>query len=183
MRLGATRRQSWCPGTARSRENAKSIRDADVTDAVRQKSCATQQMKSRNVPQLWPMAATQLVGMMYRSIVGSAGSASVTATSRMNPKKTEATTDMYIPTAAEREALCVSSATCAEASKPVIVYWAIRSPVRNTYQKTMLPNPVAPSPPQPVALTVSVKIEPNDRWSSGTSRRTMTTTPTPIMCQ
>ena len=59
-----TRRQSWCPGTARSRENANSIRDADVTDAVRQKNWATQQMKSRNVPQLWPIAATQLVGMM-----------------------------------------------------------------------------------------------------------------------
>ena len=63
-RLRATRRQSWCPGTARSRENANSIRDADVTDAVRQNSCATQQMKRMNVPQLWPIAATQLVGTM-----------------------------------------------------------------------------------------------------------------------
>ncbi len=75
----------------------------------------------------------------------------------MKPKTTEATTDMYMPTAAERDASCVSSAMCAEASKPVIVYWAMSRPVRNTYQKTMLPKPVAPSPPQPVALTVSVK--------------------------
>ena len=64
MRLLPTCRQSWCPGTARSRENANIIRDAEVTDAVRQNICATQQMKSRNVPQLWPIAATQLVGMM-----------------------------------------------------------------------------------------------------------------------
>ena len=54
----------------------------------------------------------------------------------MKPKITEATTDMYMPTAADREAWCVSSATCADASKPVIVYWAISRPVRKTYQKT-----------------------------------------------
>ena len=64
MRLRATRRQSWWPGTARSRENANSILEADVTEAVKQKNWAMQQMKSRNVPQLWPIAATQLVGMM-----------------------------------------------------------------------------------------------------------------------
>ena len=64
MRLRPTRRHIACPGTARSRENANSIRDADVTDAVRQNIWATQQMKSRNVPQLWPIAATQLEGMM-----------------------------------------------------------------------------------------------------------------------
>ena len=64
MRLRDTRRQSWWPGTARSRENANSIRDADVTDAVRQKNCATQQMKRMNVPQLWPIAVTQLDGTM-----------------------------------------------------------------------------------------------------------------------
>ena len=122
-RLLATRRQSWCPGTARSRENANSILDAEVTEAVRQKNCATQQMARMNVPQLCPMAATQLDGTMYRSNTGSAGSARVTATSRMNPKTTEATTDMYMPTAAERDALCVSSADvrgCVEARDRVL---------------------------------------------------------------
>ena len=69
---------------------------------------------------------------MYRSSCGSTGNALVTATSRMNPKKTDATTDMYMPTAAARDASRVSSATCADASKPVIVYWAISRPVRNT---------------------------------------------------
>src|SRR4030095_16674429 len=150
-RFEDTRRQSWWPGTARSRENANSIREADVTDAMRQKSCATQQMNRMDVPQLSPIAVTQLDGTMYRSNTGSAGSAAVTATRRMKPKITEATTDMYIPTAAEREALCVSSATWADASNPVIVYWAMRKPVRNTYQNTGLLNEVgAGSPPQPV---------------------------------
>ena len=44
------------------------------------------------------------------------GIANVTATSRTKPTITETMTDMYIPTAAMREALCVSSAMCAEAS-------------------------------------------------------------------
>ena len=60
------------------------------------------------------------------------GIANVTATSRTKPKITETTTDMYIPTAAIREAWCVSPAMWAEASKPVIVYWAISRPVRKT---------------------------------------------------
>ena len=56
------------------------------------------------------------------------GMANVTATSRMKPKKTETTTDMYMPTAAPREAWRVSSLMWAEASKPVIVYCAISRP-------------------------------------------------------
>ena len=49
------------------------------------------------------------------------GTAKVIATSRMNPKNTEATTDMTIPMAAAREACRVSSLMCADASYPVIV--------------------------------------------------------------
>ena len=61
-RLRFTRRQSRCPGTAPSRENANIIREADVIEAVRQKNCATQQMKRTNVAQLSPMLATQIAG-------------------------------------------------------------------------------------------------------------------------
>ena len=50
----------------------------------------------------------------------------------MKPKITETTTDMTMPQAAPREACFVSSLMCAEASYPVIVYWAISRPVRNT---------------------------------------------------
>ena len=44
------------------------------------------------------------------------GTANVTATSRTNPKNTDATTDMTIPMAADRDACRVSSLMCAEAS-------------------------------------------------------------------
>ena len=44
------------------------------------------------------------------------GTAKVTATSRTNPKNTEATTDITIPMAADRDAWRVSSLMCAEAS-------------------------------------------------------------------
>ena len=44
------------------------------------------------------------------------GTAKVIATSRMNPNTTEATTDMTMPIAAERDACRVSSLMCAEAS-------------------------------------------------------------------
>ncbi len=66
---------------------------------------------------------------------------------------TETTTDMYMPTAAIRDAWCVSSAMCADASKPVIVYCDISRPRPNTYQKTMLPKFV---PENPELLTVWV---------------------------
>ena len=62
------------------------------------------------------------------------GIANVTATRRMNPKMTDTTTDMTMPIAADREAFLVSSLMWAEASYPVIVYWAIRSPIPNTTQ-------------------------------------------------
>ena len=44
------------------------------------------------------------------------GIANVIAVSRTKPAITETTTDQIIPTAAERDALCVSSAMWAEAS-------------------------------------------------------------------
>ena len=50
-RFRATLRQSRRAGTARSREKANIIRDADVTDAVPQKNCATTAMTSRNSAQ------------------------------------------------------------------------------------------------------------------------------------
>ena len=46
-----TCRHSRWPGTAPSRENANIIRDADVTEAQRQKSCAVHTMISRNSAQ------------------------------------------------------------------------------------------------------------------------------------
>src|ERR687897_216981 len=159
-RLRPTWRQRRWPGTAPSRENANSIREAEVKDAVTQKNCATTQMKSSASAQFWLIDSDQTQGTrkpMFSIAPPVLGTASVTATSRMKPKITDITTDRYIPTAAIREAWFVSSAMCAEASKPVIVYCAISRPVAKTYQ--------------------------SDRWSSGTSSRTATMKSTPAMCQ
>ena len=59
-RLRATLRHSLEPGTARSREKANIIRDADVTDAVPQKNCATTAISSRNSAQALPSDVVQM---------------------------------------------------------------------------------------------------------------------------
>ncbi len=90
-----------------------------MVEAVRQKNCATTQMKSSASDQFWLIEVAQIHGTTAPMFVRAPlvlGIANVTATSRMKPKITETTTDMYIPTAAIREAWCVSSAMCAEAS-------------------------------------------------------------------
>ena len=119
-------------------------------------------MNSRISAQVWPSDVVQ----MYVTAPPTAsstpcvsGTANVTASRSTQPNTTETTTDMYMPTAAIREAWFVSSAMCAEASKPVIVYCDISSPRPKTYQKTMLPKPV---PEKPELLIVSVKTYPND---------------------
>src|SRR5215210_757126 len=134
-RLRLMRRHNLWPGIAPSRENANIMREADVTDAVRQKNCATTQMKSSASAQFWLIDSDQIHGTMKPRLSIAPcvlGTASVTATSRMKPKTTETTTDMYMPTAAMREAWFVSSAMCADASNPVIVYCAISRPVAHT---------------------------------------------------
>src|SRR5262245_2811404 len=130
-----TFRQIWWPGTARSRENANIIRDADVTDAIVQKICATTAMKSRNSAQRRLIDVSQMYVTMFAPAAAApavSGTANVTATSRMKPKITDTTTDINIPQAAPSCALRVSSLMCAEASYPVIVYCDISSPVRKT---------------------------------------------------
>ena len=53
---------------------------------------------------------------------------------------------MYIPTAAMRDAWCVSSAMCADASKPVIVYCDISRPRPKTNQNAAWWKPVTLRP-------------------------------------
>src|SRR5688572_1015598 len=159
IRFLATRRQSVCPGTARSREKANIMRDAEITEAVRQKNCATTQMKSKASAQFWLIDSAQIHGTtapMLSSAPCVSGTANVTASRRIQPKKTDATTDVHMPVAAIREALFVSSAVCAEASKPVIVYWASRSASPHTNQNVGLDQLVVP-PPKPELFKVSVK--------------------------
>src|SRR5829696_3428007 len=76
-------RQSRCPGTAPSRENANSIRDADVSDAVTQKNCATTQTNSSASAQFWLIDSVQIQGTrkpMFSIAPSVLGTASVTAT-------------------------------------------------------------------------------------------------------
>ncbi len=116
-------------------------------------------MKSSASAQLWPIDSCQIHGTtapMLSSAPCVSGIAKVTASSRIQPKKTDATTDVHIPVAAIREALFVSSAVCAEASKPVIVYCASSRPRPQTNQNVGLDHEVVP-PPKPELFTVSVK--------------------------
>jgi len=113
------------------------MRDAEVTEAVTQKNCATTQMKSSASAQPWLIDSDQIHGTttpMFSSAPSVLGIAKVTARSRIQPTTTDTTTAMYIPTAAIRDAFWVSSAMCAEASKPVIVYCESRRPSPNTNQ-------------------------------------------------
>ena len=47
---------------------------------------------------------------------------------RKKPKRDETPMDIRTPRGAFQEAFCVSSERWAEASKPVMVYWLIRTP-------------------------------------------------------
>ena len=132
------RRQIWWPGTARSREKANIIREADVTDAVTQKNCATTQMKSSASAQFWLIDSAQIHGTMnpmFSSAPSRARDRERDREQEDQPKMTETTTDIHMPTAAIRDALFVSSAVCAEASNPVIVYCARSRPSPQTNQK------------------------------------------------
>src|SRR5829696_3079911 len=111
--LATVRHRKW-PGTALSRENANIIRDAEVTDAIVQNSCAITAMKRMNSAQFSPIAVVQEnVRICWPAPTNSSfvafGSANVTAVRRMNPNSTETATDMTMPHAAPIEACRVSS--------------------------------------------------------------------------
>jgi Mrp family chromosome partitioning ATPase len=158
----ATLLQSWCPGTARSREKANSMRDADVTEALPQKSCPTQAMKRRNSAHVALIEVSQMYGTAKptaSSVPCTSGIANVIATSSMKPKATETTTAETMPQAAARDACRVSSLMCADASHALIVYCDMRRPIPNTNQKARLEKLF---PENPELLIVSLKTKPTD---------------------
>ena len=64
------------------------------------------------------------------------------------PKREEKPTEEMTPIGADQEALRVSSERCAEASKPVSVYWDMRAPHAATYAgeaRTLQPGSPVPS--------------------------------------
>src|SRR5918911_1061135 len=80
-------RHSRHPGTAPSRENANIIRDADVTDAIVQKSCATHAMNSMNSAHFELVDSVQMYCTTNAPALSAPfvlGIANVTASSRMN---------------------------------------------------------------------------------------------------
>ena len=143
-------------------------------------------MKSSASAQFWPIDSAQIQGTRSpRALTVSSapwllGIANVTATRRIQPKITETTTDVHIPIAAIRDALLVSSAVCADASNPVIVYCGSSMPSPST-SRNASPNWVVPSP-KPELLIVCVKTYESDWWSLGTMIRIATITTTPTMC-
>ncbi len=120
-------------------------------------------MNSRNSAQLSPTALVQMNGTAIPAAswtpLMSSGTANVIAISNTRPKMTETTIDITMPSAAERDAIRVSSLMCAEASKPVIVYCAINRPSANTNQNAGWPKF---SPLKPDALSVLVKTKLTD---------------------
>src|SRR5918995_4939981 len=90
----------------------------------------------------------------------------------MKPPIRETSTLITMPRGAAREAFFVSSETCAEASYPVNVYWAISRPIKNTYARLV----------QPVSLWNPVKVKDTDWCRSGRIHSTATMINTPATC-
>src|SRR5690348_3629217 len=67
----------------------------------------------------------------------------------------------------------------AEASYPVKVYWAIRSPMPNTIQNSGDENP---SPEKPDSFSSLVNTNDTDWWWSGITTSTATISTTPTTC-
>ena len=117
--LDPTLLHTFQPGTARSRENAKNVREQLVTHAMPQKS--------------WPITAIRMIASaQFRSISAevkteidvpkasltapTSVAANVIASSTNQPISAELATDCQTPLAAACSASWVSSETCAEAS-------------------------------------------------------------------
>ena len=117
--LAPTLLQTFQPGTARSRENAKNVREQLVTQAMPQKS--------------WPITAIRMIASAQPWLIGAevnteidvpkasltaptSVAANVIASSTNQPISAEQATDCQTPLAAACSASWVSSETCAEAS-------------------------------------------------------------------
>lgn len=73
---------------------------------------------------------------------------------RKKPNTAEQMIDVRTPIGALQDAFRVSSDRCAEASKPVIVYWLIKMPMQATYSgDARTDHPGSPVPSLKVAKT------------------------------
>src|SRR5271169_6515218 len=91
---------------------------------------------------------------------------------RIQPAISEMPMELTMPRGAEMSALWVSSDMWAEASYPVKVYCAIRSPIMKTNQGT----------PSVDSFSNFVKTKDAEAWWLGTKKRTTAIVSTPRMC-
>src|SRR4051794_22466892 len=92
-------------GVAPSRENANSMREADVTEAMPQKSWATTAITSMSSAHFVDVAVIQMYSTMYAApslppvdtATTSVGTAKVTASRMIQPKISETTTEKITP--------------------------------------------------------------------------------------
>src|SRR5262249_27907076 len=125
IRFWLTRLQSRQPGTAPSRLNAYIIRDALVMQLMPQNSWPQTAMISTNLTQPRSIAFSNTANRVPppSETLSTSAAANVIASSTTQPISADQNTDPQTPFAAAFAAPCVSSEMCAEASKPVIVYW------------------------------------------------------------
>ncbi len=117
--LALTRLQSFQPGTARSREKAKNVRELLVTHAMPQKSWPMTAIRMIASAQFWFISAevkTESEVPNASLTAATSVAAKVIASSTNQPISAELATDCQTPLAAASSASRVSSATCAEAS-------------------------------------------------------------------
>src|SRR5687767_13660420 len=113
-----TRLHSCQPGVARSRENAKNVREQLVRQAMPQKNWPMAEIRITVSAQpsdiaLWKMES-EVPPASFTAVTSVA--AKVIASRTNHPISAERATDCQTPFAAEISASRVSSATCAEAS-------------------------------------------------------------------
>ncbi len=114
-----TRLHSCQPGTARSRENAKNVREQLVTQAIPQKNWPTHAIAMIASAQFWFICAevkTEIEVPKPSLTAVTSVAANRIASSTSHPISAELATDCQMPFAAACSAPTVSSATCAEAS-------------------------------------------------------------------
>src|SRR4051812_12791569 len=132
--LGETLDTSPENGSPPSRAKAKSMRELEVMLERPQNHIASMAIPTRAPPSRDPSAvrSTWMNGFSAAAAVETSPAiASVTAMTRSHPKTALIATERKIPHGALRVGSCVSSLRWADASKPVNVQAACRSPSRN----------------------------------------------------
>src|SRR5580658_3203111 len=115
------RRQREWPGTAPSRENANTMREAAATQPIPQNNCPTVEMSRTSFARV-ELSAVSMMGIAPPPpalIAEMCVAAKVIASSTAQPPTAEYAMAVHSPRGAARSASFVSSDKCAEASYPV----------------------------------------------------------------